>query len=776
MAEIFYSSWKSQASEAGYTYQWRLGFQYTVTQQVSANTSKLKREIYLYYQSSNTTYSTSFPSQFTVVGGGTNRFYTAITFRGNSSAKIYEDEKTLKHNADGTYGNLTLSISYAGNSYQSYNSASKTIAIPVIDRYPVLTSAPNFNDEANPTIKYTTSLGMTGATVQACIAVDGSTKVPYRDVIVEDGQYTFELTESERNTLRNLIPNSKTLTVEFTLRTTESGGTNHFSVLERTMTIVNGNPTFNVAYQDTNSTTLAITNNDQQIIQNKSTLQFNITNAEALKGASLSNVSIDINGVVQTQSISSATLNFNYGTINVAENLNASVVLTDTRGLTATIEVPLTILGWQTPTALITLNRKSNFYTETDITVDANYSSLDSKNVITIQYRIKKKSTTTWGSWNNLTDNVTTTFNADNEYEWDVQVKVEDLLGSKTYNQSIGIGIPIFFIDRAKRSAGVNCFPRYQNTFELNGIVLSNTYSENEIPIGMWINNKIIYQKVIPYTNSSAIGSVGQNTIINIPHGVSNIDLAWIVSAFTSDSRPIPFFNGTSSLSNGICIPVIDKTNIKLRIVNNSWGSRTWYFILNYTKVSLPSDYTQLDYIESDGTKYIQTNYTLTNSNSAEIKVSLGATTTNQMLFGSRTGASSQNISINASTTNFSVDFNNSSYSTYRCSYAYTLNVPYIISVSKNERAVYDEDGNVLASNTTVCNDTITTPQNATLFYINPKPGSSWYIPTGAKIYYCKIWNGDTLVRDLIPCYRNNDSVVGMYDLVNNVFYQETAE
>ena len=146
------------------------------------------------------------------------------------------------------------------------------------------------------------------------------------------------------------------------------------------------------------------------------------------------------------------------------------------------------------------------------------------------------------------------------------------------------------------------------------------------------------------------------------------------------------------------------------------------------------------------------------------------------MLFGSRTGASSQNISINASTTNFSVDFNNSSYSTYRCSYAYTLNVPYIISVSKNERAVYDEDGNVLASNTTVCNDTITTPQKATLFYINPKPANTWYIPNGAKIYYCKIWNGDTLVRDLIPCYRNNDSVVGMYDLVNNVFYTMTTE
>lgn len=774
MAEIFYSSWKSQASEAGYTYQWRLGFQYTLTQNQSANTTKIKREIYLYHQSSNSTNYTSFPSQFTVVGGGTNKFYTVITFRGNSSAKIYEDEKTLQHNADGTYGKLTLSISYAGNSYQSYNSASKTISIPAIARYPVLTSAPNFNDEENPTIKYTTSLGMTGATVKAGIKVGNNIVVPLKDVVVADGQYTFNLTTEERNDLREETPNSTTLQVQFLLRTTYNG-TDYDSTSNKTLTIVNANPTFDVAYQDTNATTLAITQDNQQIIQNKSTLQFNITNAEALKRANLSNISIDINGVTQTQSISSATLNFNYGIINVAEDLNAVVVLTDSRGLTTTKQVPLTILGWQTPTALITLNRKSNFYTETDITVDANYSSLDSKNVITIQYRIKKKSTTTWGSWNNLTDNVTTTFNADNEYEWDVQVKVEDLLGSKTYNQSIGIGIPIFFIDRAKRSASVNCFPSYQNTFEVNGVDISNTYSENEIPIGRWINNKIIYQKVIAYTNSSVIGTVGQNTIIDIPHGVGNIELAWVVSAFTSDSRVIPFFNGTSSLSNGICIPVIDKTNIKLRIVNNSWGSRTWYFILNYTKVSLPSDYTQLDYIESDGTKYIQTNYTLTNNNAVEMKLSVASNSTNKMLFGSRTGASSQNISINA-TTQIVADFNNSSYSTYRVSYSHTADTPYIVYASKAKRTIYDEEGNVLAENSTNCTDTITTPQNATLFYINPKPSASWYIPSGAKIYYCKIWNGDTLVRDMIPCYRNSDSVLGMYDLVNNVFYQETAE
>ena len=40
-----------------------------------------------------------------------------------------------------------------------------------------------------------------------------------------------------------------------------------------------------------------------------------------------------------------------------------------------------------------------------------------------------------------------------------------------------------------------------------------------------------------------------------------------------------------------------------------------------------------------------------------------------------------------------------------------------------------------------------------------------------AKIYNCKLWDNWTLVRDLVPCYRKSDSVIWMYDLVNDVFY-----
>jgi len=50
------------------------------------------------------------------------------------------------------------------------------------------------------------------------------------------------------------------------------------------------------------------------------------------------------------------------------------------------------------------------------------------------------------------------------------------------------------------------------------------------------------------------------------------------------------------------------------------------------------------------------------------------------------------------------------------------------------------------------------------------EPNTATY-SSSLKIYYVKIFEGDTLIRNMIPCYRNDDKKVGMYDTINNVFY-----
>ena len=45
------------------------------------------------------------------------------------------------------------------------------------------------------------------------------------------------------------------------------------------------------------------------------------------------------------------------------------------------------------------------------------------------------------------------------------------------------------------------------------------------------------------------------------------------------------------------------------------------------------------------------------------------------------------------------------------------------------------------------------------------------------KFWYFKIWSGDTMLRNFVPCYRKSDNKAGMYDTVGGSFYySEGAE
>ena len=43
------------------------------------------------------------------------------------------------------------------------------------------------------------------------------------------------------------------------------------------------------------------------------------------------------------------------------------------------------------------------------------------------------------------------------------------------------------------------------------------------------------------------------------------------------------------------------------------------------------------------------------------------------------------------------------------------------------------------------------------------------------RLYSCKIYDNGTLVRNFVPAKRNSDSVAGLYDTVNSVFYTSAS-
>ena len=414
---------------------------------------------------------------FKVVINGSTVYSSATRIKLYNGTTVASGNFTITHGSDGT---KTFSASAQAGIYTvAVNcSGSGSWSLPTISRAATLTQAPNFTDEQNPTITYSNSAGNAVTTLQACISLTGSTdNISYRDIPKTGTQYTFNLTTAERNLLRAASPNSNTLNVIFYVKTVINGST-YYSTLNRTMTIVNAAPTISgVTYKDTNSTTTAITGNNQKIIQNNSNVSFTFASLAALKSATLSKIEITVNAVKVTtvlsgSSVSSRTIS--YGTINSSSNLAASITLTDSRGNTKTTSINLTMLAWSLPTAIISCARKNNFYSETDLTVNADYTSLGGANTITIQYQTRQQGSSSWSALQSLQDDVQVTITLDNTKAWDIKVIVTDRLGSSTYNISLDKGIPIVFFDRQKRSIGFNCFPSKEESVEANGLILDD--------------------------------------------------------------------------------------------------------------------------------------------------------------------------------------------------------------------------------------------------------------------------------------------------------------
>lgn len=449
----------------------------TSTTNVANNTSTINWT--LYSEGGNSNYYSTGPT--TVKINGTQVYYKArVAYstqqfpasKGSTSGTI-----TVTHNSD---GKKSISVSLATAIYTStVTTNTGTWTLDDIPRYATVTKAPNFTDIQNPTLTYSNPAGNNVTSLQACISLTGaSADISYRNISKTGTSYTFNLTEAERNILRQACPNSNTLSVRFYVQTVIDGVT-YRNYQTSTMTIVNANPTFSASYLDTNSTTVAITGNNQKIIQNYSTLQINLSSITALKYATLVSASVNVNGNVTTKSISSSSLTINIGAVNSAQNLSVPVVVTDSRENTTTITLNVQMLEYSLPSAIITLEREEHFYTETNLLVNSQYSSLNGNNTLTIQYQIKKVSDSSYGALTTIQDNVETQFNADNRYSWNVKVILTDRIGSTTYVLFLYKGIPLMYWDRLFSSIGVNCFPQDEYSFEVNGLKLF--YSSGDV-------------------------------------------------------------------------------------------------------------------------------------------------------------------------------------------------------------------------------------------------------------------------------------------------------
>lgn len=226
---------------------------------------------------------------------------------------------------------------------------------------------------------------------------------------------------------------------------------------------------------------------------------------------------------------------------------------------------------------------------------------------------------------------------------------------------------------------------------------------------------------------------------------------------FMKDYVPYNFYRGFRKIA-GYLTKQVSGTNISISDNLTPTGK---IFEINgassQATALLPSTYTQIDYLQSSGTQFINTGFIPNQDTSVETKTDV-PNPNNTYLYGSRI-----NYNVNA------FGLTSTSAVQYVSHYNNTIGNIAINSTLN----VIKKDKNLTYLNGTLVNTqaygTFTCPGPMYLFALNNNGTPSFQ--TSFKLYYCKIWDNGVLVRYMIPCKRNSDNVLGMYDIVNNVFY-----
>ena len=174
---------------------------------------------------------------------------------------------------------------------------------------------------------------------------------------------------------------------------------------------------------------------------------------------------------------------------------------------------------------------------------------------------------------------------------------------------------------------------------------------------------------------------------------------------------------------------------------------------------ALPSGYTQLEYIESTGTQYIDTGIYLASNMVVVVKAEQTGTSGNN-IFGYTQGDSGRwMLSLNATTSTATL-------------YSDKTNVVGSFSSMPVEITCNMGTGITVNGITTNFTESATRTAPATAWLFKAQGSSA--TPSG-RIYYFKIYQNNNLIMNLVPA-KNSSDVLGLYDFVSGQFFTNSGE
>lgn len=325
-----------------------------------------------------------------------------------------------------------------------------------------ITEAINVNDEQKPYMKYTNPSG-SNFNPYIELLLNGSIVAGIKKSSVNktSGEYTFELTQDEKNLIYEKSANSPTIGIRYGVETLGSNNNKYWHWSDKTMTIINADPVFtDFTIEENNEKVFALTGDRYKHIKKYSSLKILITSGNKMIPQK-SATAVKYRAVVGQQ-----TKDITYSendTYQIIDNMDANTVqvfAVDSRKKETLKEKSLDIINYKELVLNnIEFNRKNGVEETVIITGNGTWTNVDFGEVInsikTFAFRCKKKKEIAWSDWysikelfhinedgkfNNKVENEFTATTFDFGEEYDVEVKIEDELSTVVRPASVNSG------------------------------------------------------------------------------------------------------------------------------------------------------------------------------------------------------------------------------------------------------------------------------------------------------------------------------------------------
>lgn len=442
-----------------------------------------------------------------------NRTLTSITFKWSTSETCDKIDYNLSGTSKGkiwtgsaTSGTLTVSGLRPNTSYSIYiwcrrkdsqlGSTSNTISVTTYD-IARLTEAPAVNIGSSHTIKWTNP-GSATTSLKLC-KTDGTQIINYGTVTGTSKKIT-----PTASTIYALTPNSNSITLRYILTTTQGSYTTT-NYKDCNFSVTNSNPTFsNFTYQDTDSTVVALTGNNQTIVKGYSNVKGIVSTANkatANNSAKMSKYRLSI-GESTAEVAYSSSAEVSVTIANVSSN-SFTMYAIDSRGnstgkaITASKYINYSDIKITSISAVRTNSVTSETTLKFSGTVwNGSFGSV-TNSIVTCYYRYRLSTSSTWttgattitptksGSTFSFSgiiagDLGATGFNINNSYV--IQVIIADKLSRNSSSPAtftLGPGTPAMAIYKNNVAIGQRYDTSDGSKLQVNGTVKAPTFDGN---------------------------------------------------------------------------------------------------------------------------------------------------------------------------------------------------------------------------------------------------------------------------------------------------------